>query len=302
MYDVIIIGAGPAGLCSSMFCVRYGLKTLLISYGESQLEHAIRVENYPGFLEISGNELMQKFNDHVNRAGVDMITQNVVQLKYDDIIKVKTESDEEYDTKSIIISTGGSHKKVNIKGENDFIGKGISYCAVCDAPFFKDKKVLVVGGGDNAIESALLLEKYASKVYLSHRRNELKGSKISIDKINNSSVELLYNIIVKEIVGKDVVESIILNDLKTNKQIELDIDGVFINIGIEPVSQLVRSIDVNLNDKSQIITDDCQKTNIDGVFAAGDVTDNKLKQIVTAVSDGAVAAFSAYKYVRILRC
>jgi thioredoxin reductase (NADPH) len=299
VFDVIIIGTGPAGLTAGIFAVRRGLKTLV--FGDpfllSQIANATLVDNYPGFFNIHGAELLKRIREHAVKLGVKIKEERVIN-----ITKIKNEfivrSDKErYKAKTIIFATGASHRKASVSGESNFVGKGVSYCPSCDAPLFKGKKVLVIGGGDSAVSGALLLDHIGAITTLIHRRDELRAVESLQKQLLNSGVKILWNKILLEIRGDKFVKSVIIKDVKTNQKEELDTDGVFISIGTIPTAELAKDIGVRLDDKGFIEVDKEQKTSIQGVFAAGDCCNNSLKQLVSACSDGAIAATSAYTYI-----
>lgn len=291
-YDIIIIGAGPAGLSAAIYSARYKLKSLLLydSFG-GMIATAPNVENYPGFKSIQGIELTNKMKEQALSLGVDMKQEQVIEIKKG--FTVKTTS-AEYKTKSIILAMGSERRKLNIKGEKEFAGKGVAYCATCDAPFFKGKDVAVVGGGNAAFVSALLLSKYANHIYLIHRQKDFKAEPLRLKQLKSSrKISIITPAEIKEIKGKEFVSSIVLS---TNK--ELKVQGVFIEIGSIPSAYIPKKLGIKLNKKNEIIVNENQETNIKGVFAAGDMTSHAFKQIATAVGEGAEAAYSAYLYTQ----
>lgn len=294
-YDLIIIGAGPAGLSAGIYTARYKLKTLILDINPGGLaKEAHKVENYPGIESISGEELMGNMINHAKKSGAEIIQDSVISVKkYSEKFKILTESGEEYSSNYLIIATGSKRKKLGIPGEDKLYGRGVSYCATCDAAFFKDKDVAVVGGGNSAIMAALLLAEYGKKIYLIYRGSELKAEPVWNDRImGNSKIEIMYNTQVKEVVGEKKVEKIMLDNGK-----ELLVSGLFIEVGSLPSAEIARSIGVKLDDKSRIIVSPEQQTNVDKVFAAGDVTTGSggFQQIATAVSEGSIAAYYIFK-------
>ena len=293
MYDIIIIGAGPAGLTAGIYALRANLKVLIIekeSIG-GQISTSPLVENYPGYKSISGLELSNSMYEQYNALGGELEVDEVTKIKKDDDFTVTTEYDE-YRAKSIIIATGAKHKHLNIDREEDFIGKGLSYCATCDGAFFKDKIVAVIGGASTAVTSAIYLSNIAKKVYLIYRKSKLKCEdilKTRLDKLEN--VEIIYNSEVTKLIGKDVIEGIVLNDSDT-----IEVDGVFVSIGMEPNTKFVEKL-IPITDDNYIDSLDT-KTNIEGIFVAGDVRKKDLRQLTTAVSDGSLAATYAIDYIR----
>ena len=293
MYDIIIIGAGPAGLTAGIYALRANLKVLIIekeSIG-GQISTSPLVENYPGYKSISGLELSNSMYEQYNALGGELEVDEVTKIKKDDDFTVTTEYDE-YRAKSIIIATGAKHRHLNIDREEDFIGKGLSYCATCDGAFFKDKIVAVIGGASTAVTSAIYLSNIAKKVYLIYRKSKLKCEdilKTRLDKLEN--VEIIYNSEVTKLIGKDVIEGIVLNDSDT-----IEVDGVFVSIGMEPNTKFVERL-IPITDDNYIDSLDT-KTNIEGIFVAGDVRKKDLRQLTTAVSDGSLAATYAIDYIR----
>lgn len=293
IHDLIIIGAGPAGLSAGIYAKRYNMDFLIfgkIPGGTATEAHL--VENYPGYKSISGLELMQKFQEHLDKK--------IIQENINKIIKNKNKNfniysnQNIYQAKAIILALGVKERKLEVKHEEKFLGKGISYCVVCDGPFFKDKTVAVVGGGNAALTGALKMADIAKKVYLIHRRDEFRGEPAWQDKVReNKKIELVLSAEVAEVHGNQVLEKIIL---KNNR--ELEINGLFIEIGTTPSNCLAQELGIKLNNIGQIKTNKSQETNISGVFAAGDITDFVLNQIVTAASQGAVAATSAYQFLQ----
>jgi len=307
IYDVLIIGSGPSALTSAIYTSRGGASTICIG-GENwggQLMLTTLVENFPGFPDgIQGPDLMQAMRKQAERFGTDFIQKNASKLNF----KVKPYEVEDnsgvlYKAKTIIISTGALTLWLNVPGERELIGRGVATCAPCDAPFYKEKVVAVVGGGDSAMEEANVLTKYASKVYLIHRRNEFRASKIMQDKIfSNNKVEIIWNTEVKKIKGENKVESLLLINNLNNKPRELMVDGVFVAIGHKPDSDIFKDI-IDMNEKGYIkTTNDTQAkyktmTNIKGVFVSGDVVDPKYKQAITAAGMGCMAALDVLEYL-----
>ncbi|MEM2933151.1 MAG: thioredoxin-disulfide reductase [Candidatus Pacearchaeota archaeon] len=293
IYDLIIIGSGPAGLTAAIYATRYKLKTLVITKGLGLAFYAHKIENYPGFPNISGMELLKRIEDQAKTFNIRIIKEEVKEIKKRKYFLVVT-GNKIYKTKTIILASGTERKKLNIPNEEKFIGKGVSYCATCDAPLFKNKIVAVIGGGNSAVMSALLLAEYAKKIYLIYRGKELKAEPIQIERLKkNKKIKILYNSGIKEIKGKNFVESIILNNKK-----KLNVQGIFIEIGNVPVTYFLKKIPIQKDKEGFILTNQAMETNIKGIFAAGDIRKKTLRQIVTAASDGAIAAFSAYSYLK----
>ena len=301
-WELIVIGGGPAGMTASIYGARYGLKTLLLEskvLGGAQATSP-GIENYPGYTFVVGLDLATKMKEQVKKCGA--IIKEITEVK-----SIDREGDDGeflletrrgvYRAKAIIIATGGGHKHLNIPGEDQLTGRGVSYCATCDGPLFRDKTVAVVGGGNTAVTEALYLSEVVGKVYLIHRRDELRAEKVVQDYIFNSSVEILWDTIVKEIKGDDLVNELLLQNVKTGEERNLSVDGAFIALGSNPESTLAKSLGVETNERGEILVCSKQSTNIPGVFAAGDVVES-MKQIAVAVGHGAIAADSAYSYIR----
>lgn len=297
LYDVAIIGAGPAGMSAAIYSSRYNLKTIIFdSQSGGMANWAHDVENYPGFEKIEGVKLMLNFRKQAEKIGAEFVDETIKDIiKENDSFIVKTER-KTFNTKTIIIATGTEKRKLNIPSEEKYAGKGVSYCATCDGALFKDKIVCVAGGSNSAVMSALLLTEYAKKVYLIYRgkESELKADPVRIQQMKrNKKISIIFEAEIKEIKGKVFVESIKL----TNGQ-EIKAEGIFVEIGSVPSTYLAQKLNLKLNDQGYILVDNLMNTNISGIFACGDIIHKKLKQIVTAASDGATAAYSAYHYLR----
>ena len=293
MYDVIIIGAGPAGLTAARYLGRAGKKVLILEknvYG-GQIVNSKEVENYPAISKISGFEFSNNLYNQAKNFGAELKYETVVNLTKD---KEVTTNRGKYQAKSIIIATGLSNRTLEIDGVDSFIGRGISYCATCDGNFFKDKVVAVVGGGNTALEDAIFLSNICKKVYIVHRRTTFRGEKILQDILNKKeNVEFVLNSNVVKINGNELLESIIINT--NNEERELQIDGLFLAIGQIPNNSYIDIID--LDEKGYAIANEDCKTNIDGIYVAGDFRTKKVRQLVTAASDGATAAINAIEYI-----
>lgn len=316
MYDSIIIGSGVAGLTSSIYLSRYKLSHLIFGElpgGQGLTAHI--VENYPGFTSIPGSELMQKFVDHAKSYGVTIKQKKIVGIDPPssanwrtpvgagraDGFKVKTDSGEEFETKTLILAMGATHRALNVPGEEKFLGKGVSYCATCDAPLYKGKIVAVVGGGDSAITGALHLAEFCPKVYVIHRRGEFRGEPAWVERLNKKeNIEKILNNTIAEIVGSTTVEKVILNE-PYNGQRELTVQGIFIEIGQLPAATLVTPLGVKLTEQGYIEVKPDMSTNVEGIFAAGDIAflpgSIPLRQFITSASDGARAAASVFRYL-----
>lgn len=295
-YDLIIIGGGPAGLTAGVYARRGGLNVLIVENQAvgGQMGRTLEIENYPGFATVNGFQLAMSMQEQCTTLGVEFAYGNIENLNLDGKDKKLTIDGEEYSSKAVIIATGTTPTYLNIKGEKEFAGRGVSYCAVCDGGFFKEKNVIVVGGGNTALEDAMYLQRFAKTVYLAHRRDEYRASKILIDKLNESNVKQLKSYVIDEIVGDNKVTKVKVKNLKTNAISDIDMDGVFVAVGQTPTASL---FNVKKNERGYILVDQEMKTSIDGVFAAGDVTEKQIRQIVTACSDGAIAAESALKFL-----
>jgi thioredoxin reductase (NADPH) len=299
-YELIIIGAGPAGLTASIYASRFKIKHLIIGKLIGGLaSQAHFVENYPGYLKISGQDLMKNFIEQVKYYKPEIEEDEVIEiLKRKEGFELKTLKGKNFFSKALIIATGSERRKLNIKGELEFWGKGVTYCATCDAPLYKEKIVAVIGGGNAALTAALLLADYAKKVYLIHRGKNYSAELIWQERVlKNEKIERIYQTNVIEIKGEKVVREIILDKPYKNSKI-ISVDGVFIEIGSIPLSILGKKIGLKLDKDGFIIVDKNCQTNVKGVFAAGDVTNyTNLKQILTASSQGAIAAFSVYQFL-----
>lgn len=303
-FDVVILGGGPAGFSAGIYTARGNVSTAILDVSTlgGQPSNYLELENYPAFMKIGGFELMEKFEEHADMFGVQKFPMQEIEVidlvSYPKIIRTK---EAEFRAKSVIIATGAKPMKLGVKGEEEFIGRGVSYCAVCDGAFYKDKVVAVVGGGNSAVEEAIYLTKFASKVYIIHRRDELRADKIIQDRATkNEKIEFVLNSVVCEIQGQDLVNNLILKNTKTDEMFNLAVDGVFPYIGITPNVENI-SGQITQDKAGFIITDETMKTSIDGVFAIGDVRKTPLRQVITAASDGAIAGVYAVKYVESLK-
>ena len=296
-YDVLIIGGGPSGLTAGIYAVRAGLSVAIVEkqFAGGQIANTESVENYPALLNVSGFELATKMLEHAENLGVKIIYDNVVNCKFDNNGKVvELESGNEINAKTVLLCAGATPRKLGLQNEDKFVGRGISYCATCDGAFYKDKIVAVVGGGNTAVSDCLYLAKFAKQVHLIHRRDKLRASKADTEKLINSGVNIIYNSVVSEIVGDNKISHIKLQNVENKEINEMQVDGVFVAIGQIPSNicpQIAR------DEYGYILADEDMKTNIDGVFVAGDVRQKKVRQVVTAVSDGAIAAEMANEYI-----
>ena len=301
LYDLVIIGGGPGGLSAAIYAMRAAMKTVLVEKGITggQVTMSDEVENYPGFTHISGAELSMKFTQHAQSYELEIISQEVTALDPGlDHHTVKLANGESLRAHAVILATGGSPKKLDVPGEREFYGKGVSYCATCDGFFFRGKTVVVVGGGDSAAEEALYLAKLCKKVYIAHRRDELRASKILQQRIfDDCNIEMLWNTVVTDIrAGSDGVERVELKDTVTADTRELDVDGVFIFIGFNPNNQLVPA-GTRMNADGMVVTDDKCETNTPGIYVIGDLREKFARQIVLSAADGCTAALAAAYFV-----
>jgi len=297
IYDIVIVGAGPAGITAGIYAKRARLSTIVIEKlgVGGQIVLSDSVENYPGFPEISGYELMQKFEEQARSFDLEVEDGEVITIQDEGEYKLVKADGRDYKTRSVIIASGAKPSRLGVKGEEDFIGRGVSFCATCDGFFFRDKDIIVVGGGDSAITEALFLSKIVNKVYVAHRRSELRATKILQERaFSNPKIEFVWNSVVEEIIGKDTVEGVVLRDVVTEERARLAVSGVFMYVGLVPNTEF---IDAGKDDAGFILTDEQLATSIPGVFAAGDCRATQLRQVATAVGDGALAAMSAERYL-----
>lgn len=303
MYDIIIVGGGPAGLTAAIYALRARRSVLLVEKMVigGQVTQTDNIENYPGFESISGPELSMKMYEQAEKLGLKTVYSDVKSMSLEgDVKKVET-FDGAFESKAVILAMGAVARSLDIDSEREFRGKGVSYCATCDGNFYKNKVVAVVGGGNSSVGEALYLSNLASKVYLIHRREEFRAEKVVMQKVNEiaettGKIEIITNTVVKDIEGNGKVESIILTNLAEKTEKEIPVDGIFVAIGRKPDTALLEGV-VELDPSGYIITNEEMYTNVKGVFAAGDVRKKGLKQIVTACSDGAIAATEAVEYI-----
>lgn len=301
-YELIIIGAGPAGLAAGIYAVRSGLKTLVLEekMAGGTVADAPMVGNYPGIQDAKGSEIAQKIHAHAKSAGVKVNEfERVEGLKLSADRKVVKTQKTEYEAKTIIIASGSHYRELGIPGEKEFRGRGVSYCGICDGPFFKGKRVLVVGGGNSALMTALYLAHLAGETKVVHRRETFRAEEVLVQELKKlRNTEVLWSTEVKEIVGDKVVNKVVVLDKKDNRTREVPVDGVFVQVGESPNSQLAKEAGVAVDEDGYIKIDWLQHTNIAGVYAAGDVTNHPVKQVGTAVGQGITAALEAYGYIR----
>lgn len=303
-FDTIILGGGPAGFSAAIYAARGAAKTAIIDINilGGQPSNYLELENYPGFSKIGGFDLMEKFEHHADNFKIQKFPMQEIEtvdlIAVPKIIKTK---EAEFKAKTVIIATGAKPMQLGVTGENEFTGRGVSYCAVCDAAFYKDKIVAVVGGGNSAVEEACYLTKFASKVYIIHRRNELRADSIIQNRAyKNPKIEFIFDTVVEAIQGEDVVKNLTIKNVKTDTVSTLAIDGIFPYIGIRPNVDYFNG-QLEQDNRGFIITDETMKTSIGGVFAVGDVRNTPLRQVITAASDGAIGAVYAVKYIEALK-
>jgi thioredoxin reductase (NADPH) len=305
MYEAIVVGAGPAGLTAALYLARYNVKTVVVSKDiGGNMAIAPLVDDYPGVPEVPGAKLADMFVNHVKKYGVPIIVGDPVTgvKREGDMWCVETESGRRICAYVVILAIGAEKRKLNVPGEDRFIGKGVSYCATCDGPLFKDKVVAVVGGGNSALTSALYLASIARKVYLIHRRDSFRAFPVYVEKVkSNPKIELVLNSIVTEILGDKKVTGVRVRNVVTGEERVIDVDGVFVEIGSEPPRDFLKSIGLELDEEGYIAVNPDMSTNLPGIFACGDVAGGKYKyrfeQIITAAAEGAIAADAAYKYL-----
>lgn len=299
-YDLLIIGSGPAGLAAAIYAQRARLSTLIIEkeyISGGQVVNTYEVDNYPGLPGINGYELGVKFREHADQLGAKFLTAEVKDIIIEETEKRVVTSEGDYQAKAVILAMGAVHRELGVPGEKELAGMGVSYCATCDGAFFRGRTVVVVGGGDVAVEDAIFLARGCEKVYLVHRREELRAAKSLQERLFAcENVEVIWNTVVEEINGEDHVESVKLHNVKTGENRHMDMDGVFVAVGILPNSQIVRGL-VDLDEGGYILAGEDCVTSLKGVFAAGDIRKKPLRQIVTAVADGANAITSVQEYI-----
>ncbi|MCL2141025.1 MAG: thioredoxin-disulfide reductase [Dehalococcoidia bacterium] len=300
-FDVVIIGGGPAGLSAAIYASRDGLSTLLVEKGliGGMINEADKVDNYPGFSQgISGIELTAKMYEQAQKYGLNNVNAEVLSVVVAQPLgfTIKT-SEKEYQTKAVIIAGGSDKVRLGVQGEKEFIGRGVSYCATCDAPFFRAKTVAVIGGGNSAVFEAIHLSKFAKKVYLIHRRDQLRATHIVQEQAKAEyKIEFTLNSVVEEIQGADVLEKIIIKNVIDGQFSELNLDGLFISVGIKPNTSYLSEL-LELDNDGMIVVDDYMQTSVAGIFACGDIRHNSIRQTIAAAGDGAVAAVNAKKWV-----
>ena len=300
MYDTIVIGVGPAGMTAALYAARANLKVATLEQGApgGQMNNTSDIENYPGFESISGPELSMKMFEPLEKLGVENLYGIVSGIEDKGDYKVVKTGDEEYQTKTVIIATGAKHRHIGVAGEEEYNSRGVSYCAVCDGAFFRNQDLLVVGGGDSAVEEGIYLTRFANSVTIVHRRDELRAQKILQDRaFANDKINFIWDSVVKEIKGTDIkVSGVTVENVKTGELSEHEFGGIFIYVGVNPVTSMVADLGIT-DEAGWVITDERMMTPKAGIFAIGDVRQKELRQIATAVGDGAIAGQGVYQYI-----
>ena len=300
MYDTIIIGAGPAGMTAALYAARSNLKVALLERGipGGQMNNTSDIENYPGYANISGPELAEKMFEPLENLGVEHLFGLVEKIEDRGDFKEIITEDERFEAKTVIIASGANHRHLGVPGEEDYNSRGVSYCAVCDGAFFRDEDLLVVGGGDSAVEEAIFLTRFAKSVTIVHRRDELRAQKVLQDRaFANEKIRFVWDSVVESIHGDErKVTGVTFKNVKTGETSQADFGGIFIYVGLDPVSEFAADLGIT-DEAGWILTDHQMKTSVAGVYAVGDVRQKDLRQITTAVGDGAIASQEAYKYL-----
>ena len=300
MYDTIIIGAGPAGMTAALYAARSNLKVALLERGipGGQMNNTSDIENYPGYANISGPELAEKMFEPLENLGVEHLFGLVEKIEDRGDFKEIITEDESFEAKTVIIASGANHRHLGVPGEEDYNSRGVSYCAVCDGAFFRDEDLLVVGGGDSAVEEAIFLTRFAKSVTIVHRRDELRAQKVLQDRaFANEKIRFVWDSVVESIHGDErKVTGVTFKNVKTGETSQADFGGIFIYVGLDPVSEFAADLGIT-DEAGWILTDHQMKTSVAGIYAIGDVRQKDLRQITTAVGDGAIASQEAYKYL-----
>ena len=300
MYDTLIIGSGPAGMTAALYAARSNLKVGLLERGiyGGQMNNTADIENYPGYDLISGPELAEKMYEPLEKFGVEHLFGQVVEVQTEGMVKKVITEDESFEAKSIILAMGAQHRPLGVSGEAEFNSRGVSYCAVCDGAFFRDQDLLVVGGGDSAVEEAIFLTQFAKSVTIVHRRDELRAQKIIQDRaFSNDKIRFIWDSVVAEIKGDErKVQSVDIRHVKTGEITEHAFGGVFIYVGLDPMSESVANLGIT-DEQGWVVTNELMETSQPGIFAVGDLRQKHLRQITTAVGDGATAGQQAYHYI-----
>ena len=300
MYDTIIIGAGPAGMTAALYAARSNLKVALLERGipGGQMNNTADIENYPGYANISGPELAEKMFEPLENLGVEHLFGLVEKIEDRGDFKEIITEDESFEAKTVIIASGANHRHLGVPGEEDYNSRGVSYCAVCDGAFFRDEDLLVVGGGDSAVEEAIFLTRFSKSVTIVHRRDELRAQKVLQDRaFANEKIRFVWDSVVESIHGNErKVTGVTFKNVKTGETSQADVGGIFIYVGLDPVSEFAADLGIT-DEAGWILTDHQMKTSVAGIYAVGDVRQKDLRQITTAVGDGAIASQEAYKYL-----
>ena len=300
MYDTIIIGAGPAGMTAALYAARSNLKVALLERGipGGQMNNTADIENYPGYANISGPELAEKMFEPLENLGVEHLFGLVEKIEDRGDFKEIITEDERFEAKTVIIASGANHRHLGVPGEEDYNSRGVSYCAVCDGAFFRDEDLLVVGGGDSAVEEAIFLTRFAKSVTIVHRRDELRAQKVLQDRaFANEKIRFVWDSVVESIHGDErKVTGVTFKNVKTGEVSQAEFGGIFIYVGLDPVSEFAADLGIT-DEAGWILTDHHMKTSVAGIYAVGDVRQKDLRQITTAVGDGAIASQEAYKYL-----
>ena len=300
MYDTIIIGAGPAGMTAALYAARSNLKVALLERGipGGQMNNTADIENYPGYANISGPELAEKMFEPLENLGVEHLFGLVEKIEDRGDFKEVITEDERFEAKTVIIASGANHRHLGVPGEEDYNSRGVSYCAVCDGAFFRDEDLLVVGGGDSAVEEAIFLTRFAKSVTIVHRRDELRAQKVLQDRaFANEKIRFVWDSVVESIHGDErKVTGVTFKNVKTGELSQAEFGGIFIYVGLDPVSEFAKDLGIT-DEAGWILTDHQMKTSVAGIYAVGDVRQKDLRQITTAVGDGAIASQEAYKYL-----
>jgi thioredoxin-disulfide reductase len=300
-YELIIIGGGPAGITAGIYAGRKKLDTLFLAkeFGGMMAGKSVTIENYPGFEEISGSDLIRKFENQLKKQHLDVLREDAAKLeRKGNSFSISTETGKQFLSKAVIISSGSEHRTLDVEGEKEFLGKGVAYCSTCDGPMFSRKTVAVVGGGNAGFESALFLTSYASKVYVLEAGEKALADEVLQEKaLKTGKIEVIANVLVQRIKGEKFVKSLEYQDKKTKENKVLELSGIFLEIGWRPASSLIKGL-ADLNEKGEIVIDSKNRTSLPGLFAAGDVSSVPYKQIVVAAGEGAKAALSAYEYLQ----
>ena len=300
MYDTIIIGAGPAGMTAALYAARSNLKVALLERGipGGQMNNTADIENYPGYANINGPELAEKMFEPLENLGVEHLFGLVEKIEDRGDFKEIVTEDERFEAKTVIIASGANHRHLGVPGEEDYNSRGVSYCAVCDGAFFRDEDLLVVGGGDSAVEEAIFLTRFAKSVTIVHRRDELRAQKVLQDRaFANEKIRFVWDSVVESIHGDErKVTGVTFKNVKTGETSQADFGGIFIYVGLDPVSEFAADLGIT-DEAGWILTDHQMKTSVAGIYAVGDVRQKDLRQITTAVGDGAIASQEVYKYL-----